>query len=79
MMRRLGLAVGVASYEILTGKEERLAPIVRPAHEVRRSSVAANLDDLAVSQRTAERGGCHHDPVAYCCFHRCSLRLVVAS
>ena len=39
------------------------------------SSVAANLDDLAVSHVTAERGGCDHDPVAHCCFHPCSLCL----
>ena len=32
-------------------EEERLAPVVRPAHEVWRSSVAADLDDLAISHR----------------------------
>src|SRR4249919_2884946 len=58
---------------VRAGEEERLAPIVGPTHEVRRCSVAAHLDDLAVSHMTAEIGGGHHDAVAHCCFHRCSL------
>jgi hypothetical protein len=58
---------------IRTGEEKRLSPVVGPAHEIGRSSLAAHLDDLAVSHRTVEQGGCDHNPVAHYCFHRCSI------
>ena len=58
---------------IRTGEEQRLSPVVGPAYEVGRSSLPAHLDDLAVSHWTAEHGGCDHNPITDCCFHRRSF------
>jgi hypothetical protein len=71
--RRRLMRLVMADMRIRTREEECLAPIVGPTYEVGRRSMAAHIDDLAVLHMTAELGGGHHDPIAHCCFHRCSL------